>query len=94
MDWLGQLIEGKCAENLWNPVKSLKSGPSFSHLFFTNDLVLFAKANQANCSTIRDVLDEISEKSGQSVSEAKSRVYFSPNINRDTRESLLDILSF
>ena len=58
MDWLGQLIEGKCVENLWNPVKSSKSSPSFSHLFFADDLVLFAKANQANCSTIRDVLDE------------------------------------
>ena len=94
MDWLGQLIEGKCVENLWNPVKSSKSSPSFSHLFFADDLVLFAKANQANCSTIRDVLDEFCDKSRQSVSEAKSRVYFSPNIDRDTRESLSDILGF
>lgn len=94
MDWLGQLIEGKCAEKLWLPVKSSKSGPSFSHLFFADDLVLFAKANQTNCSTIRDVLDEFCEKSGQSVSEAKSRVFFSPNVDRDTRESLCDILGF
>nr|XP_023896924.1 uncharacterized protein LOC112008814 [Quercus suber] len=94
MDWLGQLIEGKCAEKLWNPVKSSKSGPSFSHLFFTDDLVLFAKANQDNCSTIRDVLDEFCDKSGQSVSEAKSRVFFSPNVDRDNRESLSDILGF
>ena len=28
------------------------------------------------------------------MSEAKSRVYFSPNIDRDTRESLCDILGF
>ena len=94
MDWLGQLMEGKCAEKLWNSVKSSKSGPSFSHLFFADDLVLFAKANQVNCSTIRDVLDEFCEKSGQSVSEAKSRVFFSPNVDRDTRESLSDILRF
>jgi len=94
MDWLGQLMEGKCAEKLWNSVKSSKSGPSFSHLFFADDLVLFAKANQVNCSIIRDVLDEFCEKSGQSVSEAKSRVFFSPNVDRDTRESLLDILRF
>ena len=28
------------------------------------------------------------------VSETKSRVYFSPNMDRDTRESLSDILNF
>ena len=28
------------------------------------------------------------------MSEAKSRVYFSPNVDRDTRESLCDILGF
>ena len=45
-----------------------------------------------NCSAIRDILDEFCEISRQSVSEAKLRVYFSPNVDRDTRESLCDIL--
>lgn len=94
MDWLGKLIESKCVDKLWTPVKSSKIGPSFSHMFFADDLVLFAKLNQVNCSTIMDVLDEFCKKSGQSVSEAKSRVYFSPNVDKDTRESLCDILGF
>ena len=47
-----------------------------------------------NCSANKDVLDEFCEISGQSVSEAKSRVYFSPNADRDTKESLYDILGF
>lgn len=45
MDYLGQLIQEKCEANSWNPVKASRSGPVFSHLFFTDDLVLFAKAN-------------------------------------------------
>ena len=32
--------------------------------------------------------------SSQLVSEAKPRVFFSPNVDRDTRESLSDILGF
>ena len=28
------------------------------------------------------------------MSESKSRVYFSPNVNKDTRELLCDILGF
>ena len=47
-----------------------------------------------NCSTIRDVLDDFCTRSGQSISESKSRVYFSPNVDVDTRESLCDILGF
>ena len=56
IEFLGQLIEGKCIEKLWNPVKASRNSPSFSHLFFTNDLVLFAKANQANCTAIWEVM--------------------------------------
>ena len=47
-----------------------------------------------NCSIIRDVLDGFCAQSGQSINESKSRVYFSLNIDVDTRESLCDILGF
>ena len=75
-------------------MKASSSGPTFSHLFFVDDLVLFAKADPTNCSAIRDVLDVFCSLSGQSVSDAKSRVYFSPNVDRDSRESFCDILGF
>ena len=94
MDFLGQLIEKKCNAKLWQPVKASQSGPTFSHLFFADELLLFAKIDYINCLAIRDVLDDFCSISGQIVNEAKSRVYFSPNVDRDTRESLCDILGF
>ena len=57
-------------------------------------MVLFAKANHENCVVIREVLDLFCSRSGQSVSGAKSRVYFSPNVDRFSREELCDILGF
>ena len=75
-------------------MKAFQSGPAFSHLFFADDLILFAKANGVNSAAIRDVLGTFCSISGQMVSEAKSRVFFSPNVERDTRESLCDILGF
>ncbi|XP_075673848.1 uncharacterized protein LOC142643189 [Castanea sativa] len=94
MDFLGQLIEEKCHENLWQPVKASQNGPTFSHLLFADDLVFFARVDYINYSVIRDVLDDFCSISRQTVSEAKSRVCFSPNVDRDTRESLCDILGF
>ena len=69
-------------------------GSDISHLFFADDLVLFARADFINCSAIKDVLDDFCSISGQTISEAKSRVFFSPNVDRDTQESLCDILGF
>ncbi|KAL0005698.1 hypothetical protein SO802_013259 [Lithocarpus litseifolius] len=94
MEFLGQLIEGKCAAKLWTPVKASRSGPAFSHLFFADDLVLFASANSENCAAISSALQEFCAKSGQKVSEAKSRVFFSPNVDPEEREALSSILGF
>ncbi|KAK9986020.1 hypothetical protein SO802_030971 [Lithocarpus litseifolius] len=87
-----KLIEEKCHAKLWQPVKASQSGPLFSHLLFAYDILLFAKVD--NCATIRDVLDEFCNISEQTLSEAKSRVYFSPNVDKETRKSLCDILGF
>ena len=94
MEFLGQLIQEKCNAKLRQPVKVSQSGPGFSHMFFADDLVLFARANATNCSMIRDVLDEFCNLSGQTMSEDKSRVFFSSNVDRDSRESFCDIFGF
>ena len=56
--------------------------------------MLFAKANVENCVAIREVLHNFCSLSGQSVSKAKSRIYFSPNIDPSDKEALSDILGF
>ena len=94
MEYLGYLIEEKCEAKLWSPVKASRSGPAFSHIFFADDLLLFAKADQDNCHAIKEVLEVFCKKSGQIVSEAKSWVYFSPNFNFYLRDNLADILGF
>ena len=93
MELLGQLIQEKCEAKVWYPVKASRSGPSFSHLFFTDDLMFFAKANAENCVAISEVLDNFCSLFGQSVSEAKSRVCFSPNIDPSDKKALSDILA-
>jgi len=52
MDYLGQLIKEKCEARCWTPVKASQGGLTFFHLFFADNLVLFAKLAHTNCSTI------------------------------------------
>lgn len=72
----------------------MQSGPAFFYLLFADDLVFFAKAGHANCAAIREVLDVFCGVPGQTISEAKSRVCFSPNIDDTTKESSCDVLGF
>ena len=75
-------------------MRSSKSGLAFSHLMFADDLVLFAKADQINCYTIKSVLDAFCSKLGQTVSEVKSWVYFSLIVDSDLKETFSNILGF
>ena len=52
------------------------------------------KANPENYVTIREVLDDFCSQLGQTISEAKSKVFFSPNLEKDHRDALCDILGF
>ena len=92
MEMLGVLIREKCEANLWDPMKASRNGPSFSHLFFVDDLVLFAKADRKNYYNVRGTLDSFCVLSDQKVSLHKSKVYFSPNIDPNLREEMCEIL--
>lgn len=94
MEVLGALITEKCEAKLWDPAKVAPGGIAFSHLFFTDDLVLFAKADKKNCIAIKDAIETFCVLYGQKVSDEKSRVFFSPNISREVCEELCSTLGY
>lgn len=52
MELLSSLINKKCKDENWDKVKASRNGPGFSHMYFADDLLLFAKSNQGNCEAI------------------------------------------
>ena len=68
MEVLGAMIAKKCNSKLWTPVKASQGGIAFSHLFFADDLVLFARVDQKNFVVVKDVLESFCELSSQKVS--------------------------
>ena len=88
MEYLGHLIDKKCMEGVCKPLKASRDNIGISHLFFADDLILFAKVDEDSCETISKVLDEFCEESGQKVSVDKSRIYFSPNVQVELRREI------
>ncbi|XP_075645570.1 uncharacterized protein LOC142616645 [Castanea sativa] len=77
MEYLGLLIEGNVSNGSWSPIKASRGNIRIFHLFFADNLILFAK-----------VTKEIGEK----INCAKSRIYFSPNVRAELTERNCDKL--
>ncbi|XP_019265527.1 PREDICTED: uncharacterized protein LOC109243087 [Nicotiana attenuata] len=93
MERLSRSIDNTVLHNQWHPISISRSGPKISHLFFADDLTLFAKANDRNGNTILSILQNFNEQSGQKINLTKSRVLFSSNITQDVIQHLTNSLS-
>ena len=63
-------------------MRASRSGLSFSHVFFADDLMLFAKADYKNCEAIIEVLDNFCNLAEQKVNTTKSKILFSSIVTR------------
>ena len=88
IEFLGAQINSMCENKRWDTIKASKNGPSFSHVFFVDDFMLFAKANTKNNEAIMEVLDNFCTLAGEKVNLAKSKVLFSPNVARRCKRSI------
>jgi len=79
MEHLAWLILKEVSLGNWKGIKSARNSLPFSHLFFANDLILFAKATKKNYSTIKKVLDTFCNLSGQKINLVKLKIFFSPH---------------
>lgn len=80
LERLSQWIQLKVEEGTWRPLGASRRGLKLSHLFFTNDLMLFAEAMLEQTKCIKEGLDMFYKASGQRVNYSKSLLYVSPNI--------------
>ncbi|XP_074301475.1 uncharacterized protein LOC141632870 [Silene latifolia] len=94
MEKLSQLIEQAVQAGEWTGFKCSRGGPNLTHLFFAYDIILFGEASIQQAKVINKCLNIFCQASGQRVSLAKSRVFFSPNIEDDVAAAIANKLHF
>lgn len=65
-----------------------KDTPPITHLFFADDIILFAEANITTIQCINDVLSYFCKISSQRINTDKSKVWFSPNTQKSISKKL------
>ena len=64
----------------WRPIRLSKNGTPLTHLFFADDLLLFAEVSMAQACVVESVLDNYCRSSEAKVNKMKTKVYFSKNV--------------
>ena len=81
MEKFAHLIQTEVEEDNWKPFRLKKSGTCISHLFFVDDLMLFAEADMDQAAITKVCLDDFCAASGEKVNNTKSRIILSKNVN-------------
>lgn len=63
-----------------------------THLFFTDDYLLFIKATLAECQKIKEILGWYDVASGQQLNQNKTTLFLSNDTPRDQKDKLIEVL--
>lgn len=88
---LSHLIQADVEIGQWKPIKSSQNGPLIFHLFFIDDLILFAEASTNQARVLKKCMDAFCDLSGQSVNFEKSKIYCSPNVCKELASNISQI---
>ena len=77
---LFDLIDASTQNGQWQTLTLCLEGLLISHVFFTDDLILFGKATVKQCEVMLDCLNTFYAFSGQKVNFQKSILYTSKNV--------------
>ena len=68
---LNRMLQQAVSNDRIRGFSSCKRGPKISHLFFTNDSLLFCKASLIDLQAIQDILSLYEQASGQKLNREK-----------------------
>lgn len=93
MKKLSLVISKAVQEGKWHPVRVGKESPSFSHIFFADDVFLFSNAMCGQGKLVVELFERFSSHCSLRVNVSKSRAFFSKGVRRWKMEKITSISS-
>lgn len=91
---LGDLLKRAHDENLIHGVSIARNAPVISHLFFADDSIVFARANDREAAVIMNILKEYESLLDQKVNLDKCEVSYSKCLSSEVRRRVSAVLGF
>uniref|UniRef100_A0A803QIZ4 Reverse transcriptase domain-containing protein n=1 Tax=Cannabis sativa TaxID=3483 RepID=A0A803QIZ4_CANSA len=91
-DGLSTLIQQYEANRIIHGCRVARGAPPITHMLFADDSYLFCQATNGAAEGVMSLLHSFEQASGQQVNVAKSSVFFSPNIDNQSRTLICSTL--
>lgn len=89
-----QMINVAIEKDEWRPISLVRGGPRIFHLAFVDDVLLFTEASEDQVLLIKHILDLFCKFSRKKVSERKSSIFFSKNVDGGMKNHLCRVSGF
>ncbi|XP_074326550.1 uncharacterized protein LOC141664498 [Apium graveolens] len=94
MEGLSALIKKYENKGLIKGIKVARGAPPVSHLFFADDSYVYCRATRGEASQVMSLLSVFEKVSGQKINVEKSNVFFSQNVQQETKTEILQVTGF
>ena len=91
-DGFSSLIHDAAKNHKISGVSICKGCPKITHLFFSDDSLLFCKENNQECQNLINILQLYEAASVQKINTDKSSVFFSSNTLDERRSEVMNLL--
>ncbi|XP_023911364.1 uncharacterized protein LOC112022977 [Quercus suber] len=85
---LSALIKKSVEEGVLEGISICRRGPKLSHLFFTDDSLIFCKATLSDCDSLQWIFQVYEKASGQQLNHAKTSLFFNTYTSREIQEEI------
>ena len=92
----GEVLSGLCKkaerEGTLQGIRVARRSPRVNHLLFADDTMIFCQASEECCKSLKNILLQYEEASGQQINKGKFSIFFSSKTPEDRKTKVKELL--